>query len=57
MWECAEFLPPGGSTTKSVVEIGLDLAKPVLEIYGIDAWGRTVFRRRLSRGELVAFFT
>jgi transposase len=40
----------------SVVTIGLDLAKSVFQVHGIDASGRAVLRRRLSRGELSAFF-
>ncbi len=40
----------------SVVTIGLDLAKSVFQVHGVDAAGHTVLRRRLARGELVAFF-
>ena len=40
----------------SVVSIGLDLAKSVFQVHGVDAAGRTVLRRRLARSELVAFF-
>jgi transposase len=41
----------------SVVSIGLDLAKSVFQIHGVDASGHAVLRRRLARGELIAFFT
>lgn len=40
----------------SVVSIGLDLAKSVFQVHGVDAAGHTVLRRRLARGDLVAFF-
>ena len=40
----------------SVVSIGLDLAKSVFQVHGVDETGHTVLRRRLARGELVAFF-
>ena len=40
----------------SVVSIGLDLAKSIFQVHGVDASGHTVLRRRLARGELVAFF-
>ena len=40
----------------SVVMIGLDLAKSVFQVHGVDASGRAVLRRRLSRGELAGFF-
>jgi transposase len=40
----------------SIATIGLDLAKNVFQIHGIDAEGRVVVRRRLRRGELIGFF-
>lgn len=40
----------------TVVALGLDLAKSVFQMHGVDASGRAVLRRRLSRGEPVAFF-
>jgi transposase len=40
----------------TVVMIGLDLAKSVFQIHGVDDAGRTVLRRRLSRRELVSYF-
>lgn len=41
----------------SVVSIGLDLAKSVFQVHGVDVSGRAVLRRRLARSELIAFFT
>lgn len=40
----------------SVVSIGLDIAKSVFQIHGVDEAGRTVLRRRLARGQLIGFF-
>ena len=40
----------------TIVTIGLDLAKSVLQIHGVDDAGRAVLRRRLSRQELVSYF-
>lgn len=40
----------------TVVTIGLDLAKSVFQIHGVDDGGRTVLRRRLSRHELASYF-
>jgi len=37
--------------------IGLDLAKNVFQAHGAAADGSVVFRRRLSRGQLLKFFT
>ena len=39
-----------------VVTIGLDLAKSIFQIHGVDDAGRTMLRRRLSRHELVPYF-
>ena len=36
--------------------IGLDLAKHVFQVHGVDAAGAVVLKRRLRRRELVAFF-
>jgi len=36
--------------------IGLDLAKHVFQVHGVDAGGATVLRKRLRRGEVLAFF-
>jgi transposase len=40
----------------TVVTIGLDLAKSVFQIHGVDDAGRAVLRRRLSRHELGSYF-
>jgi transposase len=40
----------------SVVTIGLDLAKSVFQVHGVDAAGHTVLRRRLGRADLLPFF-
>jgi hypothetical protein len=36
---------------------GLDLAKHVFQVHGIDAQGTTVLRKRLRRGQVLAFFS
>jgi transposase len=40
----------------SVATIGLDLAKCVFELHGVDAAGHTVLRRRLGRTDQLPFF-
>jgi len=40
----------------SIVSIGLDPAKTVFLVHGVDASGQVGLRRRISRNELVAFF-
>jgi len=39
-----------------ITTIGLDLAKHVFQVHGIDASGAPVVRKRLRRGEVLAFF-
>ena len=39
-----------------VTTIGLDLAKSVFQVHGIDATGRMVVAKRLRRGQVLAFF-
>jgi transposase len=40
-----------------ITTIGLDLAKHVFQVYGIDPEGTTVLRRRLRRNQVLAFFS
>ena len=47
---------PGGLSMSTVTTIGLDLAKSVFQIHGVDDTGQVVLRRRLSRHELVSYF-
>src|SRR5512134_4163368 len=39
-----------------VVTLGLDLAKHVFQVHGVDAEGQVILRRRLRRSMLLAFF-
>ncbi len=39
-----------------VATIGLDIAKNVFQVHGVDVSGQVVVRRRLSRGRVLAFF-
>jgi transposase len=39
-----------------VTTVGLDLAKNVFQVHGIDGAGGTVLRKRLRRGQVLAFF-
>ena len=38
------------------VRIGLDIAKSVFQVHGVDAEGEVVLRRRLTRARVLAFF-
>jgi transposase len=39
-----------------VTRVGIDLAKDVFQIHGVDSQGKTVLRRKLRRSEMVKFF-
>lgn len=41
---------------ENVTVVGVDLAKSVFQVHGIDAQGQVVLRRRLSRSKLLSFF-
>lgn len=40
----------------AITTIGIDLAKNVFHVYGVDERGKTVLNRRLTRGKVVEFF-
>ena len=39
-----------------VVTVGLDLAKSVFQVHGVDAAGEVVVRRKLRRSQLLQYF-
>ncbi len=41
---------------EEVVTVGLDIAKSVFQVHGIDAEGRVVVQRKLTRSKLIPFF-
>ena len=41
---------------QAITTIGLDIAKPVFQVHGMDAEGKVVIRRQLKRRYVLAFF-
>jgi transposase len=41
---------------QSISTIGLDIAKSVFQVHGVDAAGQAVLRRQLRRRHVLAFF-
>ena len=41
---------------QAVTTIGLDIAKSVFQVHGIDAAGKVVVRRQLRRSRVLGFF-
>lgn len=40
----------------NITTIGLDIAKSVFQVHGVDVAGEIVVRRKLTRGRVLAFF-
>lgn len=38
------------------ITIGLDLAKHVFQVHGVDTTGQVIIRKKLRRSEVLAFF-
>jgi hypothetical protein len=47
---------PQEPVMQTVTTIGLDIAKSVFQVHGIDAQGKVVIRRHLRRRDVLAFF-
>src|ERR1700693_1028723 len=45
-----------GAVQMQITTIGLDIAKNVFQVHGIDANEKVVVRKQLRRGKLMAFF-
>jgi hypothetical protein len=46
----------GGAKMQTITTVGLDIAKSVFQIHGVDASGNVVVRRRLKRRYVLPFF-
>ena len=40
----------------NINRVGIDLAKQVFQVHGVDCQGKAVLRKRLKRGQLLKFF-
>src|SRR5215213_11153995 len=47
---------PAAREPSTMSMIGLDIAKSVFQLHGIDTGGKVQLKRKLRRGELIAFF-
>src|SRR5450755_3551282 len=41
----------------NITQIGIDLAKIVFQVHGVDARGKVALRKQLKRPQLIAFFS
>jgi transposase len=40
----------------NITTVGIDLAKNVFQVHGVDAGGKVVLRKQLRRAQVAAFF-
>jgi transposase len=45
-----------GDNTMQAVRIGLDIAKSSFQVHGVDAHGKVVIRKQLTRGKVLPYF-
>jgi transposase len=45
-----------GAKMQTITTIGLDIAKSVFQVHGVDAEGNVILRRQLKRRYVLAFF-
>ena len=56
MWKTAMFHKPGEATVMKLTTVGIDLAKNVIQVHGVDARGKAVLKKQLKRNQVLAFF-
>src|SRR4030081_672270 len=56
MWALLKLPRFGGASMQTITTIGLDIAKSVFQVHGVDAAGQVVIRRQLKRRYVLAFF-
>ncbi|MCA3032732.1 MAG: hypothetical protein ING56_12470, partial [Rhodocyclaceae bacterium] len=55
-WKCHQPPKAEGGVMKEIKVIGLDLAKNVFQVHGMDATGGKVVGKKLKRGEVLNWF-
>src|SRR5690349_21761292 len=48
--------PRAGAVPMQIITVGLDIAKNVFQVHGVDSDGRAVLRRKVRREQLVKLF-
>jgi hypothetical protein len=51
-----QLIATKGDRTMEVTRIGLDLAKSVFQVHGVDAHSKVVIRKQLTRGKVLGYF-
>src|SRR4051794_37485583 len=56
MWAPLKLPRFGGASMQTITTIGLDIAKSVFRVHGVDAAGQVVIRRQLKRRYVLTVF-
>ena len=54
--EVSQPLKRMGAPAMNVTTVGMDLAKNVLQVHGVDARGKVILRKQLRRAQVAPFF-
>ena len=55
-WKCHQPLEPEGASAMQITTVGIDLAKNVFQVHGVNERGKALLKKRLRRDQLAAFF-
>lgn len=55
-WERQQPLDPEGASTREITTVGLDLAKNVFQVHGVNSHGKVELRKQIKRDQVAAFF-
>jgi transposase len=52
----AKFHKPGEATEMKITTVGIDLAKNLIQVHGVDERAKTVLKKQLKRNQVASFF-
>jgi hypothetical protein len=55
-WKCHQPSEPRGASTMKIRTIGIDSAKNVFQVHGVDEHDKAVLRKQLRRDQMATFF-
>jgi hypothetical protein len=55
-WKYQTPVKQSKESTMSIMRVGIDLAKNVFQLHGVDIQGKVVLQRQLRRTQMLAFF-
>ena len=53
----SNHLSGAGASTMKITTVGIDLAKNVFQVHGVDERGKAVLKKQLKRHQLLVFFS